>query len=128
MTKMTKSLIAKLMILTLVFSFAANVPAAGIKERMKARLPEIIKLKAQGIIGEDNKGFLAFVDSKQAKKEDKKIVDAENADRQKVYAAIAKQQKTTAELVGKLRAKQIAQKAAKGYFIQNAKGEWVKKK
>lgn len=37
------------------------VIAGGIKERMKERLPVIAELKTQGIIGENNKGYLARV-------------------------------------------------------------------
>jgi hypothetical protein len=98
--------------------------AEDIKTRMKKRLPVIVELKAQGIVGENNQGYLEFVGSKKAKAD---IVAAENEDRKTVYTAIAKQQGTTAELVGKRRALQIAQKANPGEFIQNADGKWIQK-
>ena len=34
--------------------------SASIKERMAARIPAINALKAQGVIGENNKGFLGI--------------------------------------------------------------------
>jgi uncharacterized protein YdbL (DUF1318 family) len=56
------------------------------------------------------------------------LVEAENEDRRKIYTAIAKQQGTTAALVGKRRALQIAGKADPGTMIQGADGKWGPKK
>jgi hypothetical protein len=91
---------------------------------MKDRLPKIIELKAAGIIGENNQGFLAFVGSN---KSEQALVDAENQDRQLVYGAIAKQQGTTAGVVGQRRALQIADNAKPGEWLQDAGGKWVQK-
>ena len=112
------------MVVLFVVVFGVSAFAAGIKARMQARLPEIVALKAEGIIGEDNRGFLAFIGSARKKAD---IVAAENEDRRQVYAAIARQQGTTAEVVGRLRARQIAQNASPGEWLQNEKGEWIKK-
>ena len=98
--------------------------ADDIKTRMKKRLPAIKALKAKGIVGENNKGYLQFVGGKKANTD---VVAAENKDRKTVYAAIAKQQGTTPELVGKRRALQIASKAQKGEWVQNAGGSWIQK-
>jgi len=111
-------------IVLVVLVSVANAFAEGIKARMQARLPAIVALKAEGIIGEDNKGFLAFVGSAQKKVD---IVAGENEDRRQVYAAIAKQQGTTVETVGKLRARQIAENASPGEWLQNENGEWIQK-
>jgi uncharacterized protein YdbL (DUF1318 family) len=99
--------------------------ADDIKTRMKDRLPTILALKAQGIVGENNKGYLEFIGGKKEKAD---IVADENEDRQTVYAAIAKQQGTTVELVGKRRALQISQKADSGDWLQDADGNWYQKK
>ncbi len=61
-------------------------------------------------------------------KEKPEIVTAENKDRAAVYEAIAKQQGTTVELVGKHRAIQIADKAKPGEWLQDANGKWYQKK
>ena len=98
--------------------------ADDIKARMKNRLPVIKELKSQGIVGEDNAGFLQFVGDKKASAD---VVAAENKDRQSVYEVIAKQQGTTAELVGKRRALQIAKRAAPGEWVQDASGKWQQK-
>jgi len=104
--------------------FTGLVFAQNIKTRMKNRLPVINGLKAKGIVGENNKGFLEFIGGK---KKNAGVIKAENADRAAVYKAIAKQQKTTSELVGKRRALQIAKSAKTGEWLQNAGGKWIKK-
>ena len=97
--------------------------ADDIKSRMVERLPVIKALKAKGLLGENNQGYLEFLGGN---KEQEDIVAAENADRKTVYNAIAKQQGTTADLVGKRRALQIAEKATGGEWIQNESGKWIK--
>ena len=116
----------KILTIVLIGMFLAGISALAddIKARMKNRLPVIKELKAQGVVGEDNKGYLQFVGGKQAKPD---VVAAENKDRQTVYAAIAKQQGTTAELVGQRRALQIAKRANKGEWVQDSSGKWIQK-
>jgi len=99
--------------------------ANDIKARMQQRLPTIVKLKADGLVGENNKGYLEFVPG--AAKKDPNTVSAENNDRQAVYGAIAKQQCTSPQLVGERRASQIGQKASSGSWLQDPSGKWYKK-
>ena len=99
--------------------------AESIKTRMKNRLPAIVALKDKGVVGENNRGYLQFPSSAKEKED---IVNAENADRKKVYAAIAKQQGATLEVVEKRRAMQIAQKAKPGHWLQDEAGKWYRKK
>ena len=124
---MKQRTLTKILTLLLIGTFMTGVSAFAddIKARMKNRLPVIKELKAKGIVGEDNKGFLQFVGGNKAKAD---VVAAENKDRKTVYAAIAKQQGTTAELVGKRRAMQIAKKANPGEWVQDASGKWIQKK
>lgn len=109
----------------IVFAAGAFASAKEIRDRMIARLPEIKALKAKGLVGENNKGFLEFVGGQKEKQE---LVTAENKDRALVYEAIAKQQGTTVKLVGKHRAIQIAAKAQPGEWLQDANGKWYQKK
>ena len=102
----------------------AYASSNAIKKRMIERLPTIRALKEKGLIGENNKGYLEFVGSKKEKAD---VITAENTDRKKVYGAIAKQQGTTVELVGKHRAIQLAKKAKPGEWLQDANGKWYKK-
>jgi uncharacterized protein YdbL (DUF1318 family) len=124
---MKQRTLTKILTFLLIGTFMTGVSAFAddIKARMKNRLPVIKELKAKGIVGEDNKGFLQFVGGKKAKAD---VVAAENKDRKTVYAAIAKQQGTTAELVGKRRAVQIAKKADKGEWVQDTAGNWIQTK
>jgi uncharacterized protein YdbL (DUF1318 family) len=106
--------------------FVSNAYSAdNIKKRMIDRLPIIQDLKARGIVGENNLGFLEFIGDQKEKAD---VVKAENRDRKSVYDAIAKKQGTTAEVVGKHRAAQIAAKARAGQRLQDANGKWYKKK
>jgi uncharacterized protein YdbL (DUF1318 family) len=97
----------------------------SIKQRMISRLPVIKALKDQGVIGENNTGFLEFVGNRKDKAD---VVAAENQDRKSVYEAIAKKQGTTADVVGKHRAAQISEKARTGEWLQDANGKWYQKK
>jgi uncharacterized protein YdbL (DUF1318 family) len=99
--------------------------AQDIKARMKARLPIILELKAKGIVGENSAGYLEFIGPNKEKQD---VVNAENSDRKEVYEAIAKQQGTTAQLVGRRRALQIAENSAPGDWLQDQKGKWYQKK
>lgn len=108
----------------LVLMLAQSALADGIKERMKARLPVITQLKTQGLVGENNKGFLEFLGPQKPHAD---VVQEENADRMAVYQAIAARQNTTPEFVGQARAAQIAEREPAGFWIQDAGGTWKKK-
>ena len=124
---MQQSPLKKILAFLLIGFFITGpaLSADDIKIRMKNRLPTILELKAQGIVGENNTGYLEFIGGKREKAD---VVAAENEDRKTVYAAIAKQQGTTVELVGKRRALQISQKADPGAWLQDASGKWYQKK
>lgn len=107
-----------------VLTVAGSVSAQGIKERMKERLPVIAELKKQGIVGESNRGYLAFVGDV---KTHETLITQENQDRQTIYAQIAAQQNTSISVVEKNRALQLAERAAPGTYIQKPDGTWVKK-
>jgi|LGVF01.1.fsa_nt_gb uncharacterized protein YdbL (DUF1318 family) len=124
-TKIFITMISLLLSVLLIAGASAFAGSAEIKARMKERLPVINALKAEGVIGENNKGYLEVIGGKQAKKD---VITAENSDRKQVYTAIAKQQGTSVDLVGKRRAKQIAKKAKPGQWIQDQSGKWYQKK
>ena len=107
-----------------IVATAAWGGAKEIKARMAERLPAIMELKEKGILGENNLGFLAFRSSQQDKAD---VVAAENKDRKMVYNAIAKKTGTSAEIVGQRRARQIAQIAGSGEWIQDEGGQWRQK-
>ncbi|WDP88745.1 MAG: YdbL family protein [Desulfobacter sp.] len=103
---------------------AGTAWAGGIKDRMKQRLPAIAALKAKGVVGETNQGYLGFVTGNRSGAD---VVAAENKDRKAVYSHIAGQQGVSVELVQKRRAKVLADRADPGEYVQNASGAWVKK-
>lgn len=111
-------------LLFVTFTLITTTYAEDVKARMQARIHAIKELKGKGLVGENNKGYLEFVGSER-KGED--VVNAENNDRKEVYAAIAAQQGTSVDIVGKRRAEQIASKAAPGEWVQDANGKWIKK-
>jgi len=113
-----------LLIAGLVIAFVAPAFAQDIKARMRARLPVIVKLKAQGVAGENNQGFLTVLKNAGGQQG---VIDDENKDRQIIYTAIAKKQGTTPALGGQRRAMQIAKKADPGTMVQDASGNWRKK-
>ncbi len=95
--------------------------AGGIKERMKSRLPVITALKAKGVIGENNRGYLQFLGGGT---EQANVVNEENNDRKKVYTAIARQQGTTPDAVGKRRSFKLIKLAKPGEKFQDSNGNW----
>ncbi len=115
-----------IILLLTVGLFIGNATAWGqdIKNRMRARLPEIVAMKSSGAVGENNQGYLAILKKAAA---NAAVVQAENQDRSTIYAAIAKKQGVSPELVGQRRALQIAQKADPGTWIQGADGKWKQK-
>lgn len=119
------SVIVSMLLLAIFLCSAAALAesAQDLKDRMRTRLPEINQLKDSGMVGETSSGFLAMVSGAAATP----LVSAENADRAKVYAAIAAQQGTTPELVGQRRALQITGIATPGSWLQDANGAWYQK-
>lgn len=113
-----------LLVLAGMFLCVGNALGDDIKTRMKARLPVINQLKSQGLVGENNQGFLEFRTGQQPNAD---VVHAENQDRRQVYAAIASRQNTTPEFVGQTRAAQIAGQEPGGFWVQNPDGAWRKK-
>jgi len=106
----------------ITFLFMATTSMADMNKslsNMKKRLPQVIALKKAQALGEDNKGFLVAL-----KGNAKAIAAAENADRKVVYAAVAKKHGISVTQVGKQRAIQIHQKAAKGTMLQDGSGKW----
>lgn len=95
--------------------------------RFSERRPAIDHWKTKGIVGEAPSGYLAFVEE-SADETVQALVKAENADRKLVYTAIAEKESTTPELVGRLRAERIADRAQPGDYLMNAQGEWVQVK
>jgi len=109
--------------LLLVWVPATQAQSLGeIKVRMEKRVSQVDALKAKGVLGENNRGFLEVRSG-----DDAGVAAADNADRAVVYAALAKQTGATPAAVGQARAHQIYSASAKGVWVQAPTGEWLKK-
>lgn len=123
---MNSRLLSCLAIVTLTAVVAQAAESAGdIRRRMEQRLAAIDQLKAQGTVGENNRGFLEVPPG--ATGQPGAIMDDENRDRGAVYALIAKETGATAEAVGRARARQIAAGSRPGVWVQDETGQWKKK-
>jgi uncharacterized protein YdbL (DUF1318 family) len=119
-------------LLTFVALFAIALPSVtvyaqdlgAVKARMSQRLRQLDELKSKGAIGENNRGF---VEARAADAAAGPVISSENADREVVYAALAKQTGSSADQVGRARAKQIAAGSAAGVWVQKEDGTWQKK-
>ncbi len=98
----------------------------SLKERMIERRGAVAALLADGKVGEGNDGFLV-VRAKVAESE-QQVIDGENNDRKTIYQAIASKRSLEAKAVGERRAKQIAERADTGIWIQDSAGKWQKKR
>ena len=110
-----------LLVCAALFTLAAPLTAQAqsareLQARMAQRLPQIDELKAAGALGENNRGYLEV---REAKDNAAALAADENRDREAVYALIARETGSSAENVGRARAKQIA--------AQSRSGAWRKK-
>ncbi|MDI1336041.1 MAG: YdbL family protein [Lacunisphaera sp.] len=99
--------------------------ATALRGRMEQRLPQIDALKAQEVLGENNRGLLE--ERKSGTPGASTIVSDENRDRGAVYALLAAQTGATPESVARARAKQIAANSRPGVWVQDESGQWIRK-
>ncbi len=113
-----------------LLAVAQAVDLGQVQSSMRERLPRINELKQEGIVGENNQGYLAIrkeVPEEERVEQIAALVKAENQDRKTVYTAIGRRQNASPDLVGQRRARQIAESAIAGVWVQQADGEWVRK-
>lgn len=103
--------------------WAQNI--AAVQESMKERLPRIDAMKLEGVVGENNRGYLEARQDLSA--EQRKVLEAENADRTKLYAHVANRAGVDAAQVGVQRARQIRERSPRGIWLQSPDGKWFKK-
>ena len=92
----------------------------------RARFDNLADLKAKGMVGEDDRGYVKALVSDP---EVEAVVDAENNDRELVYTTIAQQNNLAAEMaaIEKVFAEVQRDKAKPGEKIQADSGQWVTK-
>lgn len=111
--------------LTLTSAPAQAATPSEITARMKERLAEIDSLKLAEKLGENNNGLLEPRGSLAG--DERKLVQAQNEDREALYEYIANQNNTSVSVVAKQRAVQIAKQSKPGIWLQKPNGEWYKK-
>ena len=80
--------------------------------------------KKQGLVGEMTSGYLGAV-VKNA--DTAKLVKQVNGKRKQLYMNLAKKNKISVKQVAALAGEKAIKKTAKGNYVQNAQGKWVKK-
>ncbi len=103
-------------------SFVRAEDLGAVRARMEQRISQIDALKSAGVLGENNRGFLDVRSGN-----DGGVAAVENADRAVVYAALAHKTGTSADAIGRARAKQLVNNSAKGVWVQADNGQWGKK-
>lgn len=95
-------------------------------EARRGRYDELADLKAKGVVGENDRGYLQALVSDP---EVESVVAAENTDRKLVYQTIAEQNNLAGEMttIEKVFAEVQHDKAKPGDKIQNSDGQWVAK-
>ena len=93
--------------------------------RMKARLPEVLSAKNNGVIGENVDGMLLV--RIKTTEEVENLVNAENKDRKNLFELLAKKTGGETGDVAKKFAKGIASKSKKGHWFKKSSGSWVSK-
>ena len=127
-------------VLSVLCLLVVAVPGAGaetreeLKKKFEKRFKDLQKYKKAGKIGETNVGYVEALDEKYLKDKDlKKLLDAENADRTKLYKIVAKLHPTddgevTIEHVGKQNAMLKFKKAGPEEYFKGKDGKWRQKK
>lgn len=109
-------------------------------DEMRARLPMLDQLRAQGIVGETNQGLVTMRDVAKAAPGDDAVVKAENDNRKTVITGMARaiiklnKQKESKAALSQVLPKAAAtyadtrrEEAKPGWWIQLQNGRWVQK-
>ena len=99
--------------------------AAEIQQAMKERLPKIDAMKLQGVIGENNQGYVEARDT--VSPEQRKLIAEENADRKKLYNIVARRTGVELQEVEMNRAAQLRHRSPSGIWLQDEEGNWFQK-
>jgi uncharacterized protein YdbL (DUF1318 family) len=95
------------------------------RARIKQRWPGVEALKARGVIGENNRGYLEARASLNG--EEQSLVSTENSDRAALYESVAKEQGLPVEQVGRGRARKLSVDSKRGVWLQGNDGVWYQK-
>jgi uncharacterized protein YdbL (DUF1318 family) len=106
----------------------------ALKASIKERFDSLRPLYDKGVLGETNDGLLDLRSSEglslKEKADAKKLVNAENSDRENLYLEITKANDLPADTMTQTKeifAGSWQKNAGKGWWIQKPNGDWVKK-
>ncbi|MCH8475490.1 MAG: YdbL family protein [Opitutales bacterium] len=118
----TKFLLFSFLLSLLFSSFAMAESRQAIQERISERDEAISALLLEQKVGETNRGFLSARDD--LTRAEKELMEAENEDREALYEILAEEVGRSAEEIGIIRARQLAERSVPGVWLQNRRGEW----
>lgn len=102
---------------------AGAARADDLRERRADRKPAVDALLAQGTVGENNIGFLEYIEEELHIR----VIREENANRLLLYKAIGRKVDATFIQVGKRLARKIHTDAPSGTWLQSFEGKWYRK-
>jgi uncharacterized protein YdbL (DUF1318 family) len=121
----TLAILFSLVLAILLAPAAAHAASkAELQRRFKERYPQIQELKAAGVVGETDEGYLDFVSKKDPAVA--KLIDEENRDRKELYKLIAQAEGIDPAVVATRAAKRNFEKAKPGEYLKEG-GKWKKK-
>ena len=116
-----------LLLTTLSFLLVPFVQAdTSYATSMTERLPNVIKAKGAGTVGEGVDGLL-HIRGDDDSTELEKMVAAENKDRKALFASLAKKTEGSTAEAAKVFAKAMIGKGKKGHWFRSSKGTWKQK-
>jgi uncharacterized protein YdbL (DUF1318 family) len=105
-----------------------------IKGKLKARVPEILAQKKEGIVGEGNDGMLVIKDASKVKPLMKKkvedMVKDENSDRSSLYSEIVSTNHLSSSNVSQMKksfSRSFQSESPSGTWVQSPEGTWSQK-
>lgn len=102
----------------------AEETEAALIESMEARLPELMRLKLDGKVGETNMGL---VEARSVlEREHRRMLSEENRDRLAHYKIIADKLGVPVAAVQRKRAEQIRENSPRGVWIESKDGVWFR--
>lgn len=106
---------------------------AELRKRFEARLDRLDDLKARGFIGETFDGAVEALDERLLGKDQRSLLDDENADRKSLYALIAArvdegEKRVPPRVVAQRNARRNFEKSDPRHFLKTEDGRWIQKR
>ncbi|MEL6359917.1 MAG: YdbL family protein [Pseudomonadota bacterium] len=104
----------------------AAIVSVGLLAQAAHALPRIVEdAKSECIVGEQNDGYLGFVDGADGSAELRREVRAINQQRKQAYARIAENRGVSIADAAVVAAQELINKSGAGECVQDADGDWV---